>query len=267
MAHERRGLFVDLDAAAPSAARLSLEDVKRETDLWPRAVREAFWGADWWMLFSQTLPRHQISDAATRLARDPEFLSCRFADPRADRQVRELVKVQGRARIHGYIRDQIFPTALLLAAVEARRPREIRLGRDWAKTHRGHVIRTAPIKGLPISALKAWLRQEAKRIAAEDIRNGALNHLGPFDAADSLLVDYEPAKDLLPLLDGPASLETLPPTKWRRLRARLSPRELELALLLRRRASRAEAAEALRMHPSTVKTLYRRISKKLSLLQ
>lgn len=237
----------------------------------PVAIREVLLGqADWATIANPHLPRPVVNEAATRLAQDPRFLSCRFKAPGVDRRVREASRAVGRAALQAYLRSHVFPEALLLAAADAREKRRIRISRDWAKTARGHVTRAIPAKHLTLSLFRAWLRQESKRRAGELIGDGALDHLearGPHRSSRAATpAEWDPwAKDLLPLLDASAvraGLDAMPAARWRRLRVRLSPRERELADLLRRRASRAEAADAMRIHVSTVKALYNRIAKK-----
>jgi DNA-binding CsgD family transcriptional regulator len=125
-----------------------------------------------------------------------------------------------------------------------------------------------PSKNLTPSLFRAWLRQEAKRIAADLIRDGALDHFTPVQHSSSSA--WSGTYDLLPLLDAKsvrAGLDALRATQWRRLRVGLSRRERELAELLRRGVSRAEAADVMRLHASTVKTLYTRIVKKAIILR
>jgi DNA-binding CsgD family transcriptional regulator len=92
-------------------------------------------------------------------------MSTRFKDPAVKAALRE--RGSGTDR---WLREVVFPQALLLAAQERYTAQRVRLGKDWVGGRQRPVV---PMSLAWPNAVR-WLKQRARRLAAEQILHSAL---------------------------------------------------------------------------------------------
>ncbi len=160
------------------------------------------------------MPRHSSKQRHAAARAIAATISTHFRNPHV---VAALAKRGGGT--DRWLREHIFPEALLLAAAEFRRnhPTRIRLGRWWLKS-------AQPMGPMELTArqIRHWVRQRARAIAEAIILERASS-------------------------------------AWGTRARRLSPRERELVRLLVQDSSRAAAARRLNVKPSTLRNMLRRV--------
>lgn len=124
---------------------------------------------DPWRLLSRRYSPKQRHTAARAVA---ARMSTRFKEPR----IKAALTAEARARRQGgqsgvdrWLREDVFPKALLLAAAERYKAQPIRLGKDWVGGRRQPVV---PMELAWTNTIR-WLKQRARRLAEEIILESA----------------------------------------------------------------------------------------------
>jgi hypothetical protein len=112
--------------------------------------------------------------AARALARHPRFLPTWPADPVARGHIRQLVKERGRRAAERYLRDVVYPEAVMLAYARIGEPQYIRLDPSPRGAKFRRYVRDAagPVRLKPEDLavngpFYRWLRSQAVRIATQ----------------------------------------------------------------------------------------------------
>ncbi len=113
----------------------------------------------WRLLSRRYSSKQRLATARAVAAR----MSTRFKDPRVVAAIRE------HRSPDRWLREQVFPEALWLAAAERYKAQPIRLGKHWVGGRRQPVI---PLELAWPNAIR-WLRQRARRLAEEIILDEA----------------------------------------------------------------------------------------------
>jgi DNA-binding CsgD family transcriptional regulator len=169
-----------------------------------------------WILLRSLSRKNQRENAARQIA---ATMSTRFANPAVRHEL------AGRAGARQWLREIVFPAALLEAAGERFTERRIRLGKRWVKDAGGRRVAKVQPMQLSVTAARRWLIQRARTLAEESI-------IGSSRSAAAAL------------------------------RRRPSKREEELQRLLVAGTSRADAALKMQLDRSTIDNRARRLRSK-----
>jgi len=182
--------------------------------------------------------------AARRLAlRLPPGL----ADRRAAHELRQLAKLsQKPPRL--LLRQEILPSAMLIANTSRNAPQHVRLGARWLKDPRGRKRHVVPEEDLTTPTFMRWLSQKTMATAAADLCGG-------IDASSTTRAPEHAPSDAP--VGHPAREEQL-----QHLNASLPPRERELIAHLVSGVSRHKLPTVMGAAPSTVRTWIHRIKLK-----
>jgi hypothetical protein len=113
--------------------------------------------------------------AATALAQHRRFMPTSQTDVAAGWALRRLIGERGREATERYLRDKIYPEALVLAFKHAEKPQTIRLGGiGWLKDSKGRRLPFRPrmLESLTNRLLSRWLRKEAMNEAERLLLDG-----------------------------------------------------------------------------------------------
>lgn len=188
------------------------------------------------------------SEAAQRLARRPEVAERLTRGLRAGRVVHEAAERQRLFSPKVFLRDGLFPTAILLAISEQTRLRRVRLGRSWVKGDGGRTACIRPNVDLSLRQYAHWVVQEAGKAARAELHDQNYPNTRQDAVGGSFpLMDWDTCRSLLDALGAAESSQ-----KARMLLSALervaTPREREVLSLLR-----DESADPKGRAPSTIR--------------
>lgn len=174
--------------------------------------------------------------AAFALAAREDFLTTVFADPRGHQAYRREIGRVGKAAARRWLREEVFPQAILLATSEVDEKTRIRLGRTTPVRDLLRPDLVLPMRPRELSGgeLDAWLRQRAKAQAV------------------AIMTDIDPSPRRPRLPDQP-----------RQIPGNLSPRQREVAILLTAGLSYSEIAARLGIKGTSAKKYGQRLRRRL----
>jgi hypothetical protein len=160
---------------------------------------------------TEEVPNEERWEAASRLATS---FSAKFRDPAAARVIREERANRGRPAAQRWLREQVFPEAIMLVFAHLNEPRYMKLGSKWVLSRR---IPMDPENALTSSDFRRWFRQEVRNSAEAILLERSYPR--PLDT-ETHPPTWEPGWSLDPVYESAALL--------RKAGVRLSPKQREL---------------------------------------